>query len=80
MKFNELLAQAQPSERGEDILAGAEMILTADDLSENDKAGFATGFLMGLTYALAMGNVGQMPAAAKTLLRLSNEWEAHDVI
>jgi hypothetical protein len=80
VKFEELLAQAKTPEVGDDILSGMQLILTADDLTENDKSGFATGFLMGLTYGLAKSNEGDIPGAARTLLRLQNEWEANGVI
>jgi len=79
VNFDDLIALAKEPEGpncGDEMLAGVQLILTADDLSENDKAGFATGFLMGLTYALTMSNEGRIVDAARTLLRLQNEWEA----
>jgi len=80
VKFDELIEELEPSEKADDILAGMELILTADDVTSVEKAGFSTGFLMGLTYALAMSNEGRVPDAARTLLRLQREWEANGVI
>lgn len=80
MKFDELLDSVSEPKTADDLLAGMNLILTADDLTENDKAGFATGFLMGLTYALAMNNETRIPEAARTLLRLQREWEASGLI
>jgi hypothetical protein len=77
--FDDLIESLKPSEKAVDILAGVELILTADDLKPNDRAGFATGFLVGLTYALAKSNEGDTPGAALTLLRLQREWEARGV-
>jgi hypothetical protein len=80
MKFDELIDSLESSDKSADILAGIELILTAEDLKANDKAGFATGFLTGLTYALAKSNEGDVPGAALTLLRLQREWEASGVL
>jgi hypothetical protein len=80
MKFDELLDGLETPETAEGILTGMQLILTADDLSDNDKAGFATGFLMGLTYGLAKSNEGDIPGAARSLLRLQREWEANGVL
>lgn len=80
MKFDDLIALAKTPETGDDILAGMLLILEADDLTENDKAGFATGFLMGVTYALAKSNEGDVPGAARTLIWLQKEWEANGVL
>jgi hypothetical protein len=80
VKFDELLDGLATPETADEILAGTQLILSAEDLSSNDRAGFATGFLMGLTYALAKSNEGDVPGAARTLLRLQNEWEANGVL
>jgi len=80
MKLDDLLALTTTPESADDILGGAELVLSADDLSGNDRAGFATGFLMGLTYCLAMSNERRVPDAARTLLRLQREWEANGVL
>lgn len=80
MNFDELLGSVNQPETADELLNGATLLLTADDLTENDKAGFATGFLMGLTYTLAMSNESRIPEAARTLLRLQREWEANGVI
>lgn len=78
--MNDLLDQAKTPETADEILAGANIVLSADDLNANDKAGFATGFLMGLTYCLGMSNENRIPDAARTLLRLQREWEASGVL
>ncbi len=80
MKFDDLIDNMAEPEKADDILAGAEVVLTADDLSGDDKAGFATGFLMGLTYAVAMSTENRPREMAQTLLRLLSEWQAHEII
>ncbi len=80
MNLDDLMDRAKTPQCADEILAGADLVLAADDLSGNDKAGFATGFLMGLTYCLAMSNEKRIPDAARTLLRLQREWEANGVL
>jgi hypothetical protein len=80
VKFDDLMLRAKTPECADEILAGMDLVLAADDLTANDKAGFATGFLMGLTYGLGMSNEQRIPDAARTLLRLQSEWQANGVL
>jgi len=82
MKFDDVIESLPPEPHtADDILNGMLAIVNgADDLTANDKAGFATGFLMGITYTLAKSNEGNVPDAARTLLRLHNEWEASGLL
>lgn len=83
MKFDDLMALAKKPEGpecGDDILNMVQLMLTADDLSVSEKGGYAAGFLTGTAYVLAKHNQGKILDAARALVRLHQEWEAHGIL
>ena len=77
--FDELINTHAPPSTGDDFITLMRGILAADDLAKGEREGFAAGFLMGMTYALAKHNEGNVADAAHTLLRLQGEFEANGV-
>jgi hypothetical protein len=79
MTIDELIASHPVPATGDGLLDVAQAVIAADDVTADERGPFAVGFLMGLSYALAKHNEGGITDAARTLLRLQNEWAANEV-
>lgn len=80
MKLDDWLAEAPQPSNANEFLGGLRAMMSADDISANEKSAVAVGFLIGCTYALATSNEGDIKTAARTLIQLQGEWEAHGVL
>jgi hypothetical protein len=80
VNFNEILDSMSAPDSAAEMLRVVTTILTASDMTPDDRAGFATGFLCGVTYTLSCHTEGDIRNAAQTFRRLANEWEANGVI
>ena len=78
--MDNIIGSIKTPETADEFLAGVLLALTAEDMTESQRAAFATGILTGLTYALVMHIEDRIPEAAQTLLRLKTEWEANGVL
>lgn len=80
MTLDDLLVLYDAPKTGDDMLKVLQLVMTADDLTDNDRAAVATGFVIGCSYALAKSNEGDMRSAARNLIRLQKEWQASGLL
>lgn len=78
MKFNEIIDSAPEAtpENATNIPALIDFLAEAEDITDEERAAMLSGYMMGVTYVLAMSNQGDISQAAITMLRQDAEWKA----
>jgi hypothetical protein len=75
MQLDDLIALTSTPNSADEMLNVMKSITMVDDIPEGEKAALATGFLIGLAYAVAKVQEPEgLPQAAKTLLELTIQW------
>lgn len=76
MKFDELMGMIGAPQTGDEMLNVLKTMLMADDLTDDEMAAVASGFMIGASFVLAKCNAGQMEDAAVAIIQMMRQFEA----